>query len=75
MGMTAKSGEKVTIDGSPSKDDGKIVKWYWEFGDGATGNGQKTSHAWTDPGTFEITLWVTDDKSQQASVTKVIKIH
>ena len=75
MGTTAKPGETVSIDGSPSKDDGKIVKWYWEFGDGATGNGPKISHAWTDPGTFEVTLWVTDDKNQQASLTKSIKIQ
>ena len=37
-------------------------------------NGKKTSHAWAEPGTYEVTLWVTDDDGQQASVTKKIKI-
>jgi penicillin-binding protein 1A len=72
---TAASGEKVALDGSPSTADGSIVKWYWEFGDGTTGKGANTSHAWLDPGTYDITLWVTDDNGQQASLTKKIKVN
>ena len=74
MPSTAKPAEKVTLDGSLSKDDGKIVKWYWEFGDGTTATGKTVSHPWTDAGTYEVTLWVTDDSSQQASVTKTITV-
>jgi PKD repeat protein len=65
----------VSFDGSPSKDDGKIVKWYWEFGDGATAGVMKTTHAYSTRGAYEVTLWVTDDVGQQASVTKKIKIQ
>ncbi len=75
MAPTAKLAEKVSLNGSPSKAGNKIVKWYWEFGDGATGIGKNVSHAWTSPGTYDVTLWVTDDKSQQASVTKTIKVR
>lgn len=70
----AKPGEQVTFDAKASTDDGKIVTFYWEFGDGATAAGKKASHAWSSPGTYEITLWVTDDKGQQASATKTITI-
>ena len=49
-----------------SSDDGKIAKWYWEFGDGATAQGKKATHTWAAPGTYEVTLWVTDDAGQQA---------
>ena len=36
---------------------------------------ETTSHAWVDPGTYEVTLWVTDNDGQQASITKTIKIN
>jgi len=70
-----KAGQPVSLDGSPTKDDGKIVKWYWEFGDGSTASTQKASHAYATTGTFDVTLWVTDDGGQQASTTKKIKIQ
>ncbi len=70
-----KAGQNVPLDGSASKDDGKIATWYWEFGDGMTANGVKVSHAWPTAGTYEITLWVTDDHGQQASVTKKVKVQ
>ena len=63
------------VDGSPTKDDGSITTWYWEFGDGATGNGMKVQHAWAAIGEYEITLWVTDDHGQQSSITKSIKVQ
>ncbi len=74
MPATAKPGEKIDLDASASTDDGEIVKWYWEFGDGATAKSKKTAHAWEEPGDYEVTLWVTDDTGQQASVTKRIEI-
>jgi membrane peptidoglycan carboxypeptidase len=70
-----KMGQPVSFDGSPSRDDGKIVNWYWEFGDGTTANTQKTTHTYAATGSYEVTLWVTDDSGQQASVTKRIKIQ
>jgi len=72
---TAKVGQAVAVDGSASKDDGKITTWYWEFGDGLTASGPKASHTWATAGTYEITLWVTDDRGQQASATKKIKVQ
>jgi penicillin-binding protein 1A len=70
-----KPGQPISLDGSPSKDDGTIVKWYWEFGDGGTAGTQKATHTYAAVGTYEITLWVTDDGGQQASVTKKIRIQ
>lgn len=76
MPAAAKSGQPVALDGSLSKDDGQIVTWYWEFGDGTTGAGPKVSHTWSAVGsTVDVTLWVTDDHGQQASLTKQIKIQ
>ncbi len=71
---SGKTGESLTFDATPSSDDGAIKTYYWEFGDGATASGKKASHAWSGPGTYEVTLWVTDDRGAQGSVTKSISI-
>jgi PKD repeat protein len=38
-----------------------IVSYEWSFGDGSTGGGVTTSHRYTAPGTYAISLKVTDD--------------
>jgi penicillin-binding protein 1A len=70
-----KAGQPVSFDGSPTADDGKITKWLWEFGDGNTASSQKANHTYAAAGNYEVTLWVTDDGGQQASITKKVKIQ
>ncbi|MFT7595602.1 MAG: PKD repeat protein [Paracoccaceae bacterium] len=54
----------VLFDGSGSVDaDGKVTEWIWDFGDGATATGQKVSHAYLRPGTYEVSLVVRDDST------------
>jgi hypothetical protein len=52
-----------------SEDDGTIVKWEWDFGDGSDQTLERTgfvttgdvSHTYEAPGTYTVTLVVTDD--------------
>ncbi len=68
-------GETVTFDASTSSDaDGQIVAYAWTFGDGQASNQAVTSHAYTQPGTFQISLTVTDDKGATGSVSGQITI-
>ncbi len=69
-----KTGVALAFDGSASTDDGSITTYFWEFGDGQTASGKTASHAWAAPGTYEVTLWVTDDRGEKASTTKSVKI-
>ena len=41
---------------------GSIKQWFWDFGDGQTSNLANPIHAYTQPGNFQITHYVTDDK-------------
>ena len=42
-------------------DDGTVVSWAWDFGDGATAVSQNPSHSYATEGTYTVTLTVTDD--------------
>ena len=55
-------GERVVFDGTASRDeDGAILGYVWDFGDGGRGRGPVVSHAFTRPGVYEVTLEVEDD--------------
>ncbi|MBE0476939.1 MAG: PBP1A family penicillin-binding protein [Coriobacteriia bacterium] len=58
------AGEEVAFDGSGSTDDKEVVKWVWEFGDGTKAEGVEVTHRYATPGTYDVVLWVTDDRGQ-----------
>ena len=51
-----------TFDASGSSDsDGTITSYVWNFDDGTTGSGESTTHSYSQPGAYNVTLAVTDD--------------
>ena len=65
-----------SFDGSASRDsDGTITNYAWNFGDGTTGSGVTVTHTYRAPGTYGVTLTVTDNGgatgSQSNNVTVV----
>ena len=64
----------VDFDGSTSTDDGTIVSWDWDFGDTNTGTGETVSHTYAAPGTYSVTLTVTDDQGATGSLLKMLKL-
>jgi membrane peptidoglycan carboxypeptidase len=69
------AGKESHLDAGKSTDDTGITTYYWEFGDGRTGEGKTVSHTWPAPGTYEVTLWVTDESGQQGSVTHEVIVR
>ena len=70
--------ELAVLDGSASTDaDGQILSYIWDFGDGATGEGQVVNYAWSRAGEFTVTLTVIDDSgtgSALQSVSRVVRV-
>ncbi len=55
-------GANVSFDASASEDlDGTIVAYRWDFGDSTMGTGVITTHPYPAPGTYNVTLNVTDN--------------
>ncbi len=64
-------GHTVHFDGAKSyDDDGKIVEYIWDFGDGTTGRGYATTHAYKNPGPYKVTLTVIDDSKSRCDRSK-----
>lgn len=71
----------VTFDATRSLDpagllklENTIIRYEWDFGDGAKAQGVKVTHTYTDAGVFIATLSVTDDKGATATDTVIIKV-
>ena len=61
---TPLTGETVTFNASLSRPDGgTIITYGWNFRDGTpNATGMITTHAYTDNGTYTVTLTITDDE-------------
>lgn len=58
-------GAPVVFDGSGSADtDGSILFYRWEFGDGTGSDRVVTNHVYHKPGTYQVTLEVTDNSGK-----------
>jgi PKD repeat protein len=58
-----------TVDGSTSFDpDGTVASYAWDFGDGGTDVGATAAHTFGSPGTYTISLVVTDNLGLASSV-------
>ena len=68
--------EYVIFDGSASRDraGGKLVSYEWDFGDGATGQGVITKHAYAAAGEYTVKLTVTNEKGAKGSAQQKVRV-
>ena len=56
-------------------EDGKIISYKWEFGDGAVSNEQNPTHVYTKEGAYTAKLTVTDDKGATNTATATVTVQ
>ncbi len=58
--MTVCANSPVVFDGSQSTDpNGMVGSFSWDFGDGNSAVGERTTHLYTRPGTYRVALTIT----------------
>ncbi|UCC86494.1 MAG: PKD domain-containing protein [Anaerolineales bacterium] len=69
-------GEPLSFDASGSSDsDGSIIDYAWAFGDGAVGSGITVTHVYTQAGSYQLALTVTDDGGLTAGTINTIQVE
>ncbi|MCK4676499.1 MAG: PKD domain-containing protein, partial [Bacteroidales bacterium] len=69
----------VNFDGSSSSDNVGIVSYSWDFnasdGISVDATGATTTHTYTEPGTYTVTLNVSDDAGNYATDTLIVTVN
>jgi PKD repeat protein len=52
----------------------RIVSYEWDFGSGRTGSGVTTTKSYDSPGTYTVTLTVTDDAGEKATTSQAVTV-
>jgi len=65
---------EVAFAGSATDPDGTIVSYAWDFGDGATAQGARVGHTYSEPGSYDVRLQVTDDDDLTGVATARIEV-
>lgn len=63
------------FDASGSFDnDGSILSYSWDFGDGNSGNGLNVTHQYTTGNSYTVTLTVTDNSNDTSAFNSVVNV-
>lgn len=65
----------ATLDGSQSVDNGTIVSYHWDFGDGTTADGPTVPKTFTETGDYQVSLTVTDNDGLTNTMVKVFTVY
>lgn len=69
-------GQLVNFDARPSTPTpGRtLTRWEWNFGDGATAEGERVSHAYAAARAYTVVLTVTDNTGARKTVSKTVTV-
>jgi hypothetical protein len=67
------AGDEVLFDASDSSDDGDVVSYLWEI-DGTKLEGERIAYVFETAGSYDVTLWVTDDRGEADTRSVVVKV-
>jgi PKD repeat protein len=66
--------DTVTFFDESRDEDGSVLVWEWDFGDGETSSRKDPTHTFEDKGTHRVTLMVEDDDGNTDTVTQSVTI-
>ncbi len=62
------------FDAADTTDDGAIISYTWDFGDGTSGSGISTSHDYSTIGVYVVHLTVTDDAGASDVISQEVYV-
>ncbi len=71
---TGDEGTPLALDAYATDVLSDTLTYTWDFGDGTTGTGDSVNHVFTDDGSFQVTVTVTDDDGGSTTFTDTATI-
>lgn len=71
-GNTGCAGSGTSFIDNSNSQNGNIISWNWDFGDGNSSNTQNPNHNYGTTGNFDVTLIITDENGCTDTITKNI---
>ena len=71
---TMEVGVEYVFDASASTDNGTIVSYFYDFGDGTTSTEPTLIHVYEETGEYTVSLTVTDNDGHESVFTKTITV-
>ena len=66
----------VSFDASNSSDPlGGGLNYAWDYGDGNSGTGETSEHIYINPGTYQVSLTITDINNNTSSATRSVVVN
>ncbi len=72
--ITVIVNDPVQFTDTSKDNDGTIVSWFWNFGDGTTSTGRHPTYSYIKKGTYAVSLTVTDNDGDSDTKTKYITV-
>ncbi|QRQ79986.1 LamG domain-containing protein [Glutamicibacter protophormiae] len=67
---------EISVDGSGSFDpEGSTLEYRWEFGDGASADGQSAQHQYAEAGEYTLKLIVTDEHGSAGEASTTVNVQ
>lgn len=63
------------FDASPSEPSDRLTSYEWQMGDGSNGTGRLANHSYAAPGTYTVTLTVTDEDGDTDQQTDDVTVR
>lgn len=68
-------GETIEFESESVDPDGEIEGYSWSYGDYSSDYSQNTTHSYSSPGNYEVTLTVKDDSGSEDEISKTITVE
>jgi subtilisin-like proprotein convertase family protein/subtilisin family serine protease len=68
------SGQTASFTDTSTVNNGAIIAWSWDFGDGGTSTLQNPTHTYAATGSYIVTLDVTDNRGATAEAWRIITV-
>ncbi|RXE58740.1 S-layer homology domain-containing protein [Acetivibrio mesophilus] len=71
---SAEAGADIEFDASASRDNIRIARYEWDFGDGTKKSGVSVRHSYSKEGVYEVVLKVTDPSGNSSTASRNVTI-